>query len=79
MITQREDNPQVIAPVTDERNQTKFETEYRKGHFFRCWPKTAKEIFLIQMLEHRKEKFAPASGCGIIIPLEAYRKFFAPI
>jgi len=79
MITQREDNPCVIVPTTDDRNQTKFETRHIKGHFFRCLPKTAKEIFLMQMLEHRKEKFAPANGGGIMLPLETYRKFFAPI
>jgi len=79
MITQREDNPCVITPVIDERNQTKFEHRTLKGFFFRCWPKTAKEIMLIQMLDHRREKHAPASGGGIILTVEAYRRYFAPI
>jgi hypothetical protein len=77
MITQRDDNPAIILPVQDHRDSTKFECHHVKGFFFRCWPTSAREIFLIRMLIHREEKFAPANGGGVILPLEVYKRYFS--
>jgi hypothetical protein len=76
MTIQREDNPSVILPVQDHRDSTKFESQFIKGHFFRCYPKTAREIFVMGMLIHREEKFAPANGGGIIVPVETFKRYF---
>jgi hypothetical protein len=77
MTRQREDNPLVIISVTDARDQRKFEQERIKGKFLRVWPMTARQILTMQMLEHRKEKFAPADGGGILVEIEAFRRYFA--
>jgi hypothetical protein len=76
MIAQRDDNPSVILPVKVNHDSIKFEARGVKGYFFRVWPKTAKEIFMMRMLIHREEKFAPANGGGIIVTVDAYKRYF---
>jgi hypothetical protein len=51
-----------------------------KGNWWRVFPSTAKEVLALAMLEHRREKFAPApprgdiNGNGVLISAEALLK-----
>lgn len=37
------------------------------GPLHRVCPQTARDVFGLQMLEHQREKFAPAEGSGILV------------
>lgn len=80
--TTTEDCPSVIMPRVDKKtDRTTWEVVTILGRFHRVFPASAKEVFALQMLEHRVEKFAPATcngddrGNGILITAEAFRKF----
>lgn len=73
-IIQKVKNPQVLKLV-QLRGLTFFESHELKGTFYKIRPSTAKEVFALQMLEHRVEKFAPAEGNGVLVTAEALAKF----
>jgi hypothetical protein len=54
-----------------------FETGRVPGVFFRVIPDGFREIFLIQMLEQYREKFAPAKGNGVLISESAMKQITA--
>lgn len=73
-ILQKVKNPQVLKPV-QLRGLTSFESYELKGTYYKIIPSNAKEVFALQMLEHRVDKFAPAEGNGILITEQALAKF----
>lgn len=66
-------NPHAIGIVYDKRGNPKFETEQKQGVFFRVIPTCIKEINALKMLEHRFDKFAPATGDGVLITAAAMK------
>ena len=73
-ILQKVKNPRVLKPV-QLRGLTSFEAHELKGIYYKIIPSNAKEVFALQMLEHRAEKFAPAEGNGILVTAAALAKF----
>ena len=63
-------NPEVIDCVRANR----ITTRTLKGPHVRVIPKTAREVLSLQMLEHRREKYAPARGNGVILTPEALER-----
>ena len=73
-ILQEVTNPRVLQPV-QLRGLTSFESHELKGTYYKIIPTCAKEVFALQMLEHRVEKFALAEGNGILVTAAALAKF----
>jgi len=64
----KEANPRAIVATFKEVNgEPNFEEDTLPGKWYRVYPKTAKDVFFLSMLDHRRDKFAPASGCGVLI------------
>lgn len=63
-----EPEPLAIHSTTKERNgDPKFEVVPLIGKWLRVFPQTARDVSFLQMLEHRVDKFAPASGVGVLV------------
>ena len=56
-------------------NRESFEEKQLPGVWHRIHPDTSRDVMALRMLEHRREKFAPAHGNGVIISDAALRKF----
>lgn len=71
------ENPEVIMPEKKASGSSLVSYEHVRlsGIFFRVSPQSNREILAIQMLEHHREKFAPAHGDGVIVTFEALQKF----
>lgn len=65
----KEPHPEVVFPETDGRvSEPKFNTQTLSGTaWVRVFPITATDIMFLQCLEHRLDKFAPATGNGVIV------------
>lgn len=68
-------NPEVIMPEDRRESSVSYTITTISGEFYRVTPKSPREIFAIQMLEHHRDKFAPAHGDGVILTSEALHKF----
>jgi hypothetical protein len=69
-------NPTVIVRKTRPGSEEPhFTAERLLGDFVLVHPKTPKEIYALQMLEHRVEKWAQKDGSGIVITKLASLKF----
>ena len=66
-------NPYLIAVNYNKLGNPKFEAEQKEGVFFRVIPDGIKEINALKILEHRLDKFAPATGDGVLITANAMR------
>lgn len=63
-----EPNPMVVTCTTKEANGcAKFESAQVLGKWLRVFPQTARDVSFLQMLEHRVDKLAPATGIGVLI------------
>lgn len=63
-----EPEPMAVHSTTKERNgDPKFEVVPLLGKWLRVFPQTARDVSFLRMLEHRVDKFAPASGVGVLI------------
>ena len=69
-----EANPTVVY-IRMRVGKTTWETKEVKGSFHRVFPVDARENSALRMLQHHVEKFAPATGNGILITDEALKKF----
>lgn len=72
-----EDDPEIICRRSNECYVESFVTRVIRGRYFRVFPATVREIFLLQCLEMYDEKFAPSSGNGIIVSVRALEKIDA--
>ena len=52
-----------------------FESRQLNGDYYLVRPSTAKEVFALQMLEHRVEKFAHKDSGAIVLTQTAVEKF----
>jgi hypothetical protein len=75
-ITQRIKNPTVIITERTETSEG-IRAVQRNEVMHLVMPYTSREVFALQFLEHQVDKFAPASGNGVLITENAYRKLNA--
>lgn len=75
-IHQRTFRPHVIVRERTQREDT-YRIVERQDTCLIVTPSNSKEVLALQMLEHGVDKFAPASGNGVIITQEAHRKLIA--
>jgi len=73
----RSDNPDVIIAGTNRMNNPVYQSKCIHGRFFRVSPQCPQEVYALQMMETRIDKFAPAVGDGIIVSAEALAKLDA--
>ena len=64
-------NPEVIACNSNKVGNSIFEGAEKSGVFYRVIPANMSEINALKILEHRIDKFAPATGEGVIITADA--------
>lgn len=70
------DDPVVIAPVVRSINDdVSWDSKQLKGRHYLVFPSNAYEVFAIQSLEHRVQKFAPYKEGGVLLTAEAYKGF----
>lgn len=73
-IIKIETNPEVIVCVhTGDR--ISYEAAIQPGEFCRVMPSSAHQVFALNMLEHHREKFAPAHGNGILVTRAGLDKY----
>ena len=65
------DNPIVVIRKDLPNKDFQFITEKRMGSFYLIIPKTAREIFYIQMLVKNVDVMVPAEGDGLILSCNA--------
>lgn len=75
-IHRRTFRPQVIVRERTQREDT-YRIIERQDTCLIVMPSNSKEVLALQLLEHGVDKFAPASGNGVIITQEAHRKLNA--
>jgi hypothetical protein len=65
----KEPRPSVVSPVIEVRNgDPKFEVSELSGKdWLRVFPVTAEDVFFLQCLVMHEDKFAPATGHGVIV------------
>lgn len=69
-------DPVVIDVTTHAGSQElSFESRQLKGDYYLVRSSTAKEVFALQMLEHRVEKFAHKDSGAIVLTKTAVEKF----
>lgn len=65
-------NPDVIVEETDPRFGTPvYNARQVKGDFYRVIPSNEVEVAYMRNLQHRRDKYAPAKGNGILVRVEA--------
>ncbi len=69
-----ETNPRVIVRK-DMITGSQFVTCHLKGEYYRIMPFGGKDVYAVSMMVHREEKWAPATGNGIILSKEIVAKF----
>ena len=63
----RVNNPTVMIRYDLPNKDYQFKPEKRVGSFYRVIPRTAKEIFYIQMLVKNIDVMIPSEGDGLIL------------
>lgn len=64
----KEIDPTVVIPQSALINaEPKFEARPLSGEWIRVFPQNAADVLFLQSLDHRVEKFAPATGIGVIL------------
>jgi len=67
----RVNNPTVVIRKDLPNKDFQFITEKHEGSFYLVIPKTAREVFYIQMLVKNVDVMVPAEGDGLILSCEA--------
>lgn len=64
-----EPKPVAVVPVSKVRNaEPSFTTQPLSGkNWIRVFPHNAADVFLLQSLEQHVDKFAPATGHGVLV------------
>jgi hypothetical protein len=57
----------VVATYKVQNGDPNFTEDDLPGEWFRVFPATSRDVQFIQMLEHRVDKFAPATGGGVLV------------
>jgi hypothetical protein len=57
----------VVAAYKVQNGDPNFQEGYLPGEWYRVFPVTGRDVRFLQMLEHRVDKFAPASGGGVLV------------
>lgn len=57
----------VVANYKEPNGEPTFGESHLSGDWYRVFPVTARDVCFLQMLEHRVDKFAPASGGGVLV------------
>jgi hypothetical protein len=71
-------DPFIIYPRPElNRDGDVYERRQLDGTYYLVEPSCPMEISFLRLLEHRIEKFAPATGEGIIVSAEALAKIDA--
>lgn len=60
-------DPEVVFRTTDSKGNPTTDVKILNGSHCRVIPSSAKEVFLLRMLDHCVDKFAPTRGNGIIL------------
>lgn len=68
-------DPKVIVTSPGKGDATNYNVETMVGKFHRVIPLTAKEISALRLMDHQVDKFAPASGSGVMVSVQALEKF----
>lgn len=76
ILRMREDNPTVIERQENYHTGYVFESKQIKGKYFRVHP-TTKDFGALCLMKHRYDKFAPATGNGVIIREDILKQFDA--
>lgn len=73
MFVEREavEHPSVITRIELPPNDFTFRTDVLLGVYYLVIPKTAKEIFYIQLLTKNIDVFVPAEGEGLLLTKKA--------
>lgn len=67
----REDNPLAIRRRPNELSgEDSYPVETVSGTWWRVHPRTGGDVCFLQMLEHHRDKLAPAKGDGVLISTE---------
>jgi hypothetical protein len=72
-----EEEPEGIHEVTKCGTKVSFEGRPLAGTWWRVWPGSCREVSAIRMMDHRVDKFAPATGGGVLISNNALMRFVA--
>jgi len=64
---QKVKNPSVVVRRVNGAGTPRFEHDTMMGTFYRVSASNPKEVFFLQSLEHRRDKFAPALNDGVIV------------
>jgi len=57
----------VVATYKVQNGDPNFQEDDLPGEWFRVFPATGRDVQFLQMLEHRVDKFAPATGGGVLV------------
>jgi hypothetical protein len=65
--TTEKDPRAIVASFNVPNGLPQFQEKEISGKWLRVFPATARDVRFLQMLEHRVDKFAPASGGGVFV------------
>lgn len=66
--SQKEHRPRaVVATFKVPNGEPNFTEDALPGDWFRVFPISSRDVQFLQCLEHRVDKFAPASGGGVLV------------
>jgi len=63
----RENRPDAVVPVPAHNGDDNFTVAELPGDWLRVFPANGRDVYFLQCLEHRLDKFAPAKGGGVLI------------
>lgn len=64
----KENRPRaVVATYKVTNGDPNFQEDDLPGDWFRVFPANGRDVQFLQCLEHRVDKFAPATGGGILV------------
>jgi hypothetical protein len=75
-VRMAEHNPMVIIPTENRQTGLTYETKQLIGKFTRVMP-SEKDHAPLCLMQHRFDKFAPASGNGVILTNEILKQLDA--
>jgi len=69
-------DPLAIVPTEGRfNNDQSFSTAVLPGQFRLLFPTTWPEIKMLQRMEHRLDKFAPAKEGGVLVTEDAFQRY----